>query len=223
MASRGPALILASASPRRRELFALLGLPYRATAAAVDETIGEGEPPEHGVARLARAKAVTLAVRHPDALVIGCDTVVALEGEVLGKPADEEEARAMLLRLRGRDHTVYTGVAVMGKGRGAVQVARTTVWMREYSDAEIAAYVATRDSLDKAGAYAIQHPGFRPVAAWEGCYANVVGLPLCHLVRMLRGWGIHPAVDVPAACQSHTGRQCEIFEEILSRSGSSAP
>ena len=152
------------------------------------------------VVRLARAKAEVVAAAHPDALVVGCDTVVALGGEVLCKPADGEAARAMLLHLRGRDHAVYTWVAVVGGGRRAVQVARTTVRMREYTDEEIDAYVASGDPLDKAGAYAIQHPGFHPVATWEGCYANVVGLPLCHLVRLLREWDVHPAVDVPAAC-----------------------
>ena len=208
-------LVLASASPRRRELFALLGLPFRVAVAQVAEVVERGEPPVEVVVRLARAKAEVVAAAHPDALVAGCDTVVALRGEVLGKPADGEAARAMLLRLRGRDHAVYTGVAVVGGGRRAVQVARTTVRMREYTDEEIDAYVASGDPLDKAGAYAIQHPGFHPVATWEGCYANVVGLPLCHLVRLLREWDVHPAVDVPAACQRHTGRRCRVFDGIL--------
>ena len=208
-------LVLASASPRRKELFALLGLPFRVVAAEIAETVGVGEGPSEAVARLAREKAKAVAAAYPDELVVGCDTVVALGREVLGKPPDRESARAMLRRLRGRDHLVYTGVAVVGGGREAIQVARTVVWMREYTDAEIDAYAASGDPLDKAGAYAIQHPGFHPVAAWEGCYANVVGLPLCHLVRMLRGWGIVPALDVPAACQRYTGRRCRVFRLIL--------
>jgi len=207
-------LVLASASPRRRELFALLGLPFRAVATRVEEGVRKGEAPAEVVARLAWAKAKAAAAGHPTALVVGCDTVVALGEEVLGKPADAEAARAMLRRLRGRAHAVYTGVAVVGGGRRAVRVARTTVWMREYGDEEIDAYVASGDPLDKAGAYAIQHAGFRPVASWEGCYANVVGLPLCHLVRVLRSWDVHPAADVPAACQRHTGRRCRVFHSI---------
>ncbi len=208
-------LILASGSPRRRELFALLRLPFEAVTTQVDERPMEGEPPPEVVARLAQAKADRAAEVYPAALVVGCDTVVALGGEVLGKPTDAEEARTMLLRLRGRGHAVYTGVAVVGEGHRAVQVVQTTVRMREYTDGEIEAYVASGDPLDKAGAYAIQHPTFRPVAAWEGCYANVVGLPLCHIVRMLREWGIRPATDVPAACQRHTGQRCHVFHSIL--------
>jgi len=208
-------LVLASASPRRRELFALLGLSCRVAVAQVAEVVERGEPPIEVAIRLARAKAEVVAAACPDALVVGCDTVVALEGEVLGKPADGEAARAMLFRLRGRDHAVYTGVAVVGAGRQAVEVARTTVWMRLYSDEEIDTYVASGDPLDKAGAYAIQHRGFHPAAAWEGCYANVVGLPLCHLVRLLREWNVHPTLDVPTACQRYTGQRCQVFRRIL--------
>ncbi len=210
-------LLLASSSPRRQELFSLLGLPFQVAAAQMEEEAEAGEAPQDMAGRLALAKARVVAALHPEALVVGCDTVVALRGEVLGKPADAAEAGAMLRRLRGRPHRVCTGVAVVGQGREAVEVAETTVLMRPYSDVELVAYIASGDPLDKAGAYAIQHPVFRPVASWEGCYANVVGLPLCHLVRLLRAWSVVPAADVPAACQSHTGKACSVFREILGR------
>lgn len=129
----------------------------------------------------------------------------------------------MLLRLRGRTHAVYTGVALVGEGREVIEVATTAVAMRDYARDELDAYVASGDPLDKAGAYAIQHPAFRPVASWRGCYANVVGLPLCHLVRALRVWRVVPPADacseqgrgVPAACQTHTGQRCTVFRDIL--------
>ncbi|MCK4316249.1 MAG: septum formation protein Maf, partial [Anaerolineae bacterium] len=146
-------------------------------------------------------------------VVIACDTVVALEGEILGKPHDAAEAVSMLRRLRGRSHTVCSAVTLLepATGRALTDVAETQVTMRAYSGAEIAAYIASGDPLDKAGAYAIQHPGFHPVAALQGCYANVVGLPLCHLTRCLHAWGVEPPCDVSAACQSHTGHRCTVY------------
>jgi len=207
-------LLLASASPRRRELLALLGLPFKTTTPDVDEAPMANESPASLVVRLSQAKA--RAVRS-DALTIACDTVVALEGEVLGKPRDGAEASAMLRRLRGKSHSVYSAITLLEKaaGRKATELARTKVRMRSYTQAEISAYVAKGDPLDKAGAYAIQHTGFHPVAALRGCYANVVGLPLCHLARRLRAWGIEPPHDVPTACQAHTGRRCAAYTAIL--------
>jgi len=209
----GPGLVLASASPRRRELLSLLGLPFRVVRAQVDEAAMAGERPARTAGRLALAKARAVAARCPGALVVGCDTVVALEGEMLGKPADAEEARAMLSRLRGRTHTVYTGIALVGEGQETGTVVATEVVMRAYTDAELSAYVASGDPLDKAGAYGIQHPLFHPVGSWNGCYANVMGLPLCHLARLLQGWGVVPPADVPAACQAHTGQRCAVAGE----------
>jgi septum formation protein len=208
-------VILASASPRRRELVALLGLPIRAEAAEVGEVPLDDETPSDTAARLAVSKARAVALCHPDALVVGCDTVVALQNRVLGKPADAAEARAMLSHLRNRWHEVYTGVALVGRGHEVIQVARTAVRMRDYTDVEMDAYVASGDPLDKAGAYAIQQPAFGPVASWEGCYANVMGLPLCHVVRALRAWEIVPPQDVPAACQAFTGQPCSVYPSIL--------
>jgi MAF protein len=192
-----------------------VGLPFQVVVAALEEAFRPGEPPQSAVARLAQAKARLVAAKGVAPLTLGCDTAVVFRGEILGKPADEPEARDMLARLRGRRHTVLTAIALVGRGREVVDVARTTVHMRPYSRAELAAYVATGDPLDKAGAYAIQHPTFRPVAAWEGCYANVVGLPVCHVVRALRSWTIAPPTDVPAACQAATHQRCLVFPEIV--------
>jgi septum formation protein len=150
-------------------------------------------------------------------VIIACDTVVALDGEVLGKPRDASEAIDMLRRLRGRSHTVYSGVTLLEfvTGRTSTDVAKTQLVMRTYTDTEMATYVASGDPLDKAGAYAIQHPGFHPVARYQGCYANVVGLPLCHLTRCLRAFRIEPLHDVPAACQAHTGQRCPVYATVL--------
>jgi nucleoside triphosphate pyrophosphatase len=151
-------------------------------------------------------------------IVIGCDTVVALDGEVLGKPADGIEATAVLQRLRGRAHEVYSAVAVLNGAASAsavIEVARTFVRMRCYCDTEVAAYVATGDPLDKAGAYAIQNAEFQPVSECLGCYTNVMGLPLCHLARSLHAWSVELANDVPRACQVHTHRLCTVYNDIL--------
>lgn len=212
---RTPDLILASSSPRRRELFALLGLPFHAVAADVDETSGEDEPPADVAVRLALSKARTVAARFPQALIVGCDTVVALDGRTLGKPHDEVEARTILTSLRGCDHVVCSGVAMIGGGRVVTVLAETTVTMRDYANDEMEEYIASGDPFDKAGAYAVQHPTFQPVARWDGCYANVMGLPLCHVVRTLRDRHITPLADVPSACQTATGQQCLIFPTVL--------
>ena len=215
-------LLLASASPRRRELLALLGLPFEVTVADVDEDPLADESPATLVARLSQAKAraagsSTGVLFGMASAVIACDTVVALDGALLGKPRDAAEAIAMLRRLGGRFHDVYSAVTLLEPptSRALTDVARTQVAMRAYSDDEIAVYVASGDPLDKAGAYAIQHAGFHPVTELQGCYANVVGLPLCHLTRGLRTWKIEPPGDVPAACQAHTGRECKVYASIL--------
>jgi len=211
-------LLLASQSPRRREYLTLLGLPFDASSADIDETPHPGESPVDIARRLSAAKArAAAACDGGDAIVIAGDTVVSLDGVVLGKPRDSAEATDMLLRLRGRPHTVYSGVAVLDahNGRLAPDLAATEVFMRDYTDDELAAYVASGDPLDKAGGYAIQYEDFHPVARIEGCYLNVVGLPLCHIIRNLRKWGIEPGQDVPTACQAHTGRTCPVYEGIL--------
>lgn len=193
--SRRPAeprpLVLASASPRRRELLATLGRPFTVQAADLDESLRPGEAPDAYGARLALAKAgaVAAGLGAAAATVVGADTLVVLEGAILGKPADEAEATAMLRRLRGRAHQVITALAVLDarSGRHLLDCAWTRVQIRDYGEAELAAYVAGGDPLDKAGAYAIQHAGFRPVARLEGSETNVIGLPLGLLAKLL-GW-----------------------------------
>lgn len=215
MLSRG--LILASASPRRRQLFSLLGAPFTSLAADVEENHGHGEKPEEMVCRLSWAKAKALAEDHPERLIVAADTVVALDGQVLGKPANADEAVVMLRRLRGREHLVFSGLTAFSPftGQQATEMAQTTVWMRPYSDEEIARYVASGDPLDKAGAYAIQHQEFNPVAYIQGCYTGIMGLPLCHLMRALNRLGLSLSVDVPHVCQEFTGHRCSIAKEIL--------
>jgi MAF protein len=208
-------LLLASQSPRRRELLALLGLPFETDASDVDETPRPNESPAALAARLSQAKAQACPANH--AIVIACDTIVAYKGQVLGKPSDAEEAFAMLRRLRGHPHSVYTAVTLLEKGTGrtVTGIAETQVIMRTYTDVEMAAYIASGDPMDKAGAYAIQHRGFRPVSEVQGCFANVMGLPLCHLTCHLRAWGIDPPRDIPAACQTHIGHSCTVYQSIL--------
>jgi septum formation protein len=213
-------IILASTSPRRRELFELLQLPFTVHAVDIDETARPGEEPDVLVARLSATKAAAVAqallrsaaegADLSNSLVLAADTVVVLDGEILGKPRDAAQARQMLRRLRARSHTVHTGVAVveLSSGRTALHLNVTTVWMRDYSDAEIDAYVATGDPLDKAGAYAIQHEGFRPVARIDGCYSGVMGLPLAAVAEGLAHFGVRPPVDLAKVCQERTGHAC---------------
>ncbi|NIU63497.1 MAG: septum formation protein Maf, partial [Pseudomonas stutzeri] len=149
-------------------MLALLGLPFEVTVADVAEDPLADESPAAAAVRLsqAKARAARSRGRHPDALIIGCDTIVALDGELLGKPRDAAEALSVLRRLRGRSHTVFSAVTLLEPvaGRTSSDLAETWLAMRAYTDAEVAAYVASGDPLDKAGAYAIQHPGFHPVA-----------------------------------------------------------
>ena len=209
-------LILASTSPRRRALIRLFGLEFSFFSADIDEAPRAGEPPDELVWRLSRAKAALGVQRaaRPDAIVVGADTDVAIDGAILGKPTDAADATRMLKILRGRSHTVYSGVTVAQGARQLTQVVKTIVWMRDYADAEIAAYVATGDPLDKAAAYAIQHDTFHPVERIEGCHANVMGLPLCHLYRALKAFGV--TVNEPdRACQEHLAIVCPVARDIL--------
>ncbi|MBI2868167.1 MAG: septum formation protein Maf [Chloroflexi bacterium] len=188
-----PPIILASASPRRSELLSLLDVPFavRATNVSEDEVPHGSESFEQLAERLALTKA-RAGARGTSGLVIGGDTLVIIDGRSLGKPRDLAEARRMLRQLRGRMHRVITGVAVVDQATGNHYLAHrtTTVTMRAYTDAEIEEYLATGDSLDKAGGYAIQAPRFKPVERLDGCYTNVVGLPLCELVEPLRRAGL---------------------------------
>ena len=178
------ALILASASPRRRELLPALGLDFDIRPADLDEASEEPDPARRA-SRLALRKAHALAAAHPAAAVIGADTIVALDGRTLGKPSDAEEATAMLTALRGRTHEVVTAVAVVSGGRTAAEAVTTAVTMRDYADDEIARYVARGEPLDKAGGYAIQDPELAPAASIDGCRCAVIGLPLWTLRTLL--------------------------------------
>jgi MAF protein len=170
------------------------------------------------VLRLAEAKA-RAAVKDagPQDLIVAADTTVADGDGMLGKPQDAADAIHMLTQLRGHTHQVYTGLAVlnMNDGQLLVDLCVTDVPMRNYSQAEIEAYVRSGDPLDKAGAYAIQHPQFQPVESLNGCYASVMGLPLCHLVRVLRKMGLRPDENVPMKCQTHLHYDCPVSRLIL--------
>lgn len=211
-------LVLASNSPRRRQLMALGGWTFTLIPAAVDERPLPGEPPREYVLRLAEDKARTVAGRAPqDALVIAADTAVVDGADILGKPDDAQQAETMLRRLRGRSHQVYTALAVLRLTDGVLlsDLCQTEVPMRHYSDEEMAIYIASGDPFDKAGAYAIQHEGFRPVEYLSGCFANVMGLPLCHLTRTLKKLGDPPERDVPTACQAALQFNCSVYPQVL--------
>lgn len=182
-------IILASASPRRREILLAAGIDHVVDAANVDETPLAGEWPYAYAERLARAKAVAVAARHPLAMVIGADTVVVVGTEILGKPVDAADARRMLERLSDRDHRVLTAVAVARGAELQSSVAETLVSMRRMSAAEIAAYVATGEPMDKAGAYAIQGGAAGFVQRISGDFDNVVGLPLAVVRQLLSAVG----------------------------------
>jgi septum formation protein len=201
-------LILASKSPRRQALLTALGLTFTVEVADVDETPLVGEAPDAMVCRLSRAKAQAVTVRQPHAVVLAADTLVALDGRLLGKPAHPAEALDMLRALRGRTHQVYTAVCVAHAGALRARLAISHVTMRPYSEQEIAAYVASGDPLDKAGAYAIQHPLFSPVAGWTGCYTSIMGLPLGVATDLLCEAGLPVEADVAGACAGYGGRCC---------------
>ncbi len=178
-------IMLASASPRRREILTLAGIPFEVEPAA-DESAPEGLSPVRRVRALARSKAEAVFARHPDRVVLGADTMVELDGEMLGKPHSEDEAVAMLMRLQGRRHRVLTGVWVCSP-RGADGFT-SAAWVEFYamSRAEARAYVATGEPMDKAGAYGIQGYGLRFIRGIEGDFFTVMGLPGARVVRFLR-------------------------------------
>lgn len=182
-----PRLVLASGSPRRAAVLRQLGLAFEVDAPRIPEEIRPDEPPDEAVERLAREKART-SVR-PGALALAADTMVVFEGELLGKPESRGDAEAMLRRLSGREHVVLTGMALASPDRVASGVAETVVRMRTASDRELADYAATREPMDKAGAYAIQERGAALVEAVEGDYFNVMGFPLATFRAVLAAFG----------------------------------
>lgn len=209
-----PDFVLASQSPRRQRLFALLGYPFEIVAPDVDEDIHLGNEPALYVALTARQKAEAVAAAWPPGpddrrLIVAADTTVVLDGVIMAKPADAAEAYSMLTALRGRTHQVHTGLYVVDEvtGRSLSEVHTANVTMRDYSDSEIAAYIATGDPFDKAGGYAIQHPVFKPAARLAGCLPAVVGLPLCGLIPLLRGMGVPDRFNAAAIVAAHDGYQ----------------
>jgi septum formation protein len=211
-------IVLASNSPRRRQLLALGNWKFIVAVSDVDETQLANESPRDYVLRLAQAKALAVVGKaHSENIIIGSDTAVVDGESILGKPKDRGDAARMLKQLRGHVHQVYTGVAFhqVSDGKTMTELCVTDVPMRAYSDDEISAYVQTGDPLDKAGAYAIQHPDFQPVESMRGCYASVMGLPMCHVVRALRTMDVNPLADVPMACQNLLNYECPVSGAIL--------
>ena len=197
-------LILASASPRRRELIERLGLTFDVLPANVDETPMRGEAPTALALRLAETKAMSIAHVRTGALVVGSDTIVVVDGDVLGKPVDEDDAVRMLMRLEGREHRVETGIAVVAPplaGQKAARVASSVVGVdvrfRSFDEPFARAYVATREPLDKAGAYGIQGYGSALVERIDGDYFAVMGLPLVRLTRLLARAGVRYRFAAP--------------------------
>lgn len=183
-------VVLASASPRRRELLALIGIEHEVIPADIDETLRVGESPPAYVERLARAKAAAITALHPGALIIAADTTVVLGEHILGKPDDGPDAARMIARLSGHTHEVCTGMAVEYAGRVASAVERVAVTFRTLTAREIAEYVATREPMDKAGAYGIQGWGATIVERIDGDYFSVMGLGLRRLVALLAEVGV---------------------------------
>jgi len=179
-------VILASASPRRRELLTLIGIAHEVRPADIDESVFADEAPAPHAERLARAKAHALAEAYPHAVVIAADTIVVVDGDILGKPRDVAHAAEMLLRLAGREHTVYTAIAVARDERTESAVEAVRVTMRALSDSEVAAYIATGEPMDKAGAYGIQDRSGLFVDRIDGCFYNVVGFPLTKFFEELK-------------------------------------
>jgi MAF protein len=224
-------IILASSSPRRRELLALSGLDFEVRPAAADETPWPNESPEAYAQRMSRTKAglIAAADNAPGTVVIGADTIVVLDAaahaggaaSILGKPRDAAEAASMLRRLRGRRHRVITAISVTGGDSTAERhdAVTASVPMRAYRDEEIQAYVATGNPLDKAGAYAIQFAGFQPVdrEQFTDCFATVMGLPVCTLLRQLAQTGIEAPLaqrTLPGDCHHFEPGACPVYPRI---------
>ena len=190
MSERMPRVILASSSPRRRELLSLVGITHEVIPANIDESYRPGERPAEHAERLAREKADAISASAPDAVAIGADTIVVADGDVLGKPRDAAHAAEMLRRLSGRSHLVITAVAAVWRGMTVSGVEEVGVTFRPLTDGEIAAYIATGEPMDKAGAYGIQGYGATIVERVDGDYFAVMGLAVNRLVRLLERLGL---------------------------------
>jgi MAF protein len=211
-------LVLASNSPRRKYILSWMGVNVSIRPADVDETPLPDENPVEYVQRLAVSKArKSSGSAGFKELLIAADTTVSDGKEIIGKPADAAKAREILLRLRGRVHFVHTAVVISSPafGRMESELCTTRVRMRRYTDEEIEAYIKTGDPMDKAGAYAIQNEQFHPVDQMKGCFASVMGLPLCHVERTLRRMGYGERLNVPYICQDKLSYNCPIFQRVL--------
>lgn len=219
-------IILASESPRRRELLGLSGYPFNVVASAVDESSVSHPDPVQDCIATARLKAEAARgqlppIREGQTFILAADTIVAVDGQVLGKPADDSAAKDMLLTLRGRVHQVHTGVAIieLDSAREVGGAHSAMVTMRSYSDAEMMRYIASGDPLDKAGAYAIQHPTFRPVEELHGCYLGVMGLSVCHVLDLLETWHLTFRADLEQLERAHRGYPCSLYDKIAQKHG----
>ena len=180
-------LVLASQSPRRRELLEILGIPFSIVVSSADERVMPGELPEAYVVRVARAKGLDVATRVNNSMVLSADTVVTIDGEILGKPVDRSDAIRMLEKLSGREHAVYTAVCLMDQSTGKMRegLDRTRVWFAPMTRAQIVGYIDRENVMDKAGAYAIQGFASVYIPRIEGSYSNVMGLPLARVGDLL--------------------------------------
>jgi septum formation protein len=207
--SNQPSLVLASGSPRRRELLGLLGIPFVVDPSGADETPPLGATPEEVARSLALLKAREVAARHPGAFILGADTLVTVDGLILGKPASAADGARTLRLLAGRAHRVPTGVALIAPDGTETAIVETAmVTMHSYTEVAIGAYLSTGEPFDKAGAYAVQGAGGALVASVAGCYTTVVGLPLCRVVALLHVAGFNLSHSPAAGCDP--GRRCAL-------------
>jgi len=210
-------LILGSGSPRRRGLLSLLGVEFTVQTSDIDESSLPGESPQDYVLRLAIGKSMKInPLSEGRLVVITADTAVVNDDQILGKPRSEQDAIDMLLKLRDRSHMVISGLAVRDSKTDEIftDLCTTLVKMRNYGEQEIKDYVNSGDPMDKAGAYAIQHSGFDPVAQVTGCYANVVGLPLCHLAQIFDLIGEDFQRETIRDCRINGNYHCRLVEKI---------
>lgn len=183
-------IVLSSGSPRRKELLSLLGIPFQVTVPNIPEIQLEGESPRSFCLRISREKAYAVDRHDPEALVIGADTIVVIDGKILGKPRDIHEAYDFLNLLQDRTHDVFTGYTIATGARNISRVIRTKVRFKAMSAKEISWYISTGEPMDKAGAYAVQGIGSLFIERIQGCYTNVIGLPISYLYRDLNRFGI---------------------------------
>ncbi|MDO9545998.1 MAG: Maf family protein [Pelolinea sp.] len=209
---------LASNSPRRKEMLAWVNWDWEASAANIDESKHPEETAREYVVRLAAEKAnFPILEIKPQDIVIAADTIVVLDENILGKPVNKEQAIEMLTSLSGRGHLVMTAIAIRSGDHTRFQqeMCKTRVQMRNYSHQEISIYVASGDPMDKAGAYAIQNDSFHPVVGFKGCYASVMGMPLCHLERSFRDFPDYDPKEMAKICQNHLKYTCPITDSVM--------